>query len=787
MTARPVPLAALALICLLGCGPSDDVSTTGASPVPTPGAPASAASGSPAPTASGPETAAQGISAGASYAPATKPDGSTPPAAPSETLTVEGLLNGGFEWICDGTTDPPKYGAYWKGAFVYKPGDPGDLIVSDGEPGERPAAEGQRFLRLTAANEPVLQKIVADPRWTEQATVSLSFRSRGGASLDVTLEDGPGLRTTVTLPAPEGPGWQSHELALGELFTAEHGRRPTPRLNLWLSCHASDGEVGLPVGGEIAVDVDDVSATIVMPSVSAQTLAREIKAQAHKVLGRWFLSAEDGGLGLVDPVTGYSLFRAFDVETGENRVATTQAGYHSIHTVLLTWLEISRDAGWDDEIAAWTPALERIVATLVERHFHPDTGLPQLVDLSSGKPALDAVVTVGAYVEFLTRAQGLLNDQALAAATRARIRTTADALLRLALKHDLPDTVFNDAKLNRNTGVFEGTYPNWFGHMPNRITPQGVIDVPRQFNTAWAIIKKRTFWYHLFKSPAAVMWAHGLQPRVQDLNGVNRAMSRYHRDWDASRYDLENDTDDHYGYLMEDLLEVSRFGGDAVPRALELITIATDHRLDRSATDLGETLWIQAIRLGTACAGDSPRAFKGLHDLYQLPADSGAPGAALPLYRDVLQELAANDYKGRQLTNSQFTESFFRHWEMVCICYKGTYQGDCRDRPLDQWDGDVGDIFGGPPMQGIEAQVWAYSVGTDAERELILARLGTLRHATESTLAREYGYLFGMPKHIAEQYQLPEKYITGLSRRSTIGLGYLLSWLHLLPLLLDEG
>lgn len=778
MTARPARLAALALICLLGCGPSDKVSTPGSEPSPTSGAEEPLATTSPST-----EPSAQVDSADAPLEVAAEPGESPSPAVHSDTLAVEGLLNGGFEWICDGTTDPPKYGAYWKGAFVYKPGDPTDLIVSSDEPGESAAAGGQRFLRLTAATKPVLQKIVADPRWTEQATVSLSLRSHGGAGLDVTLEDGPGLRTTVTLPAPEGPGWQTHELALGELFTAEHGRRPTPRLNLWLSYRETEDGMA----GAAAVDVDDVSATVVMPSVSAQTLAQEIRAQARKVLGRWFDSAEDGGLGLVDPATGYNLFRAFDVETGENRVATTQAGYHSIHTVLLTWLEISRDAGWDEEIATWTPALESIVHTLVERHFHPGTGLPQMVDLASGAPALDAVVTVGAYVEFLTRAQGLLNDQDLAARTRTRIRATADALLRLALKHDLPDTVFNDAKLNRSTGVFEGTYPNWFGHMPNRITPQGVIDVPRQFNTAWAIIKKRTFWYHLFKSPAAVMWAHSFQPRVQDLHGVNRAMSQYHRNWDASRYDLENDTDDHYGYLMEDLLDVSRFGGDAVPRALELITIATDHRLDRAATDLGETLWIQAIRLGTACAGDSPRAFKGLHDLYRLPADSGAPGAGLPLYRDVLQELAANDYKGRQLTNSQFTESFFRHWEMVCICYKGTYQGDCRDRPLDQWDGDVGDIFGGPPMQSIEAQVWAYSVGTDAERELIRARLGTLRYVTESTLAREYGYLFGMPKHIAEQYQLPEKYITGLSRRSTIGLGYLLSWLHLLPHLLDEG
>jgi len=282
------------------------------------------------------------------------------------------------------------------------------------------------------------------------------------------------------------------------------------------------------------------------------------------------------------------------------------------------------------------------------------------------------------------------------------------------------------------------------------------------------------------------MWAHSVRPRLQDLPAVSRSLQCYERNWDAARYDLENDTDDHYGYLMEDLLNVVSHGGEDLPRALELITTATDHRLDHTAARIDDTLWIQAIRLGTACAGDSPRALKGLLQLYRLPASQGLPGAGLPLYRDALQELAANDYKGRQLTNGQFTESFFRHWEMVCICYKGTYQGDCKERPLDEWDGDVGDIFGGPPMQGIGAQVWAYDVATPAERRVILARLGTLRFVTDSTMARPHGYIFGMPREIAQQYGLPPKYITGLSMRSLIGVGYLLSWLNLLPMLLEQ-
>ncbi|MFT7462183.1 MAG: hypothetical protein ACI9EF_000521 [Pseudohongiellaceae bacterium] len=778
VTPRQLPLAALLITCSLACGPSAAQAPAGAESgqdtvsAPTPG-PAASVQATPAP--------AQGAA-----------DGSQPASpTPTETVATEGLLNGSFEWICDGTTNPPKYGAYWKGAFVYEPGNPSDLII-DGQATSGPdlgagaAAEGRRFLRITASGAPVKQKITTDPRWSERTHITLSVRSLGGARLKVILEDGPGMRVSMTLSPSPGAGWQTHELPLGELFFAEHGRRPTPRLNLWLTF--LPGEGGIQTGGDTtaAIDVDQVSATITMPLVSTATLTNEIIEHARMVLHRWFDAEDAGGLGLVDPETGYNLYRAFDVETGESRVPSQQVGYHSIHTLLLTWLEIAHEQEWPDEIATWTPALETFVGTMVERHFDPQTGLPQQVDLATGQPASDSQITVGAYVELLTRAVPLLADQELATAATARVRGTADTLLRLASEHDLPDTVLNDAKLNRKTGVFEGTYPNWYGHMPNRLTPRGELDVPRQFNTAWAIVTQRTFWYHLFKSPAAVMWAHSLHPRVQDLHGVTRAMEKYHRDWDASRYDLENDTDDHYGYLMEDLLDVYRHGGTTVPRSLELITTATSHRVHPTAADPGETLWIQAIRLGTACAGDSPRAIKGLHDLYSLPRDSGAPGAQLPLYRDVIQELAGNDYKSRQLTNSQFTESFFRHWEMVCICFKGKYQGDCNERPLDQWDGDVGDIFGGPPMQGIEAQVWAYSVATPAERAVIRSRLGTLRYVTDSTLARPYGYLFGMPKEIATQYQLPPKYITGLSRRSTIGLGYLLSWLHLLPHLLEE-
>jgi hypothetical protein len=361
----------------------------------------------------------------------------------------------------------------------------------------------------------------------------------------------------------------------------------------------------------------------------------------------------------------------------------------------------------------------------------------------------------------------------------------ADALLALQRSHDRPpEEVENTWRLEDGV-VLVGDFPNWFGHIPPKLTPSGDIDTPRRFNTAWAIVTQRKFWYHVFKSPAAIMRVHAVRPGPDDLAGIRRVGSLYERTWDAHRYQLENDTDDHYGYLCEDLLVLLEHGEGRVPKALELVQAATDYRLAPEAT-AGDTLWVQGVRLGTACAGDSPRAFKGLADLYALPQEINAATAGLPMYREALLELAANDFKGRQLTNAQFTESFFEDWEMVCICYRGNLQGDCRNPPPKGWHGDVGDTFGGPPTTGIDAQVQAYRVAGEDIRPQILARLGTILHVTESTLRREYGYLYGLDAEIARQYELPEKYTHGVSKRTAAGLGYVMAWARLLPHL-DSG
>ena len=688
------------------------------------------------------------------------------PGADGITLVVEGLLNGSFEWVADGTTTPPKYGAYWTGAFSFSEGDSGDRIGGGDD-----AAEGTRWLEL-APDEPDLhQKLVADPRWTERTLVHLAWR--GAGRLRVTLEDGPGRRVSALAEGgpPDAHGWRRASLPLGAAFFVRYEQPPVPRLLLHLSAE----------GGPVQVDA--LSAEVSLPLVRREQAVDVIEGLVRETLVRWIEPPERGGLGLVDPATGYVTTVSFDVQTGADRQPNPIQHIHSLHELLLRWIRHCDATGRREEADRWRPLLETFVRTLLSRHFDPDTGLPRIAHAERG-PFHQAPVTVGSFVEFLTDAREVLSDPVLAEAAARQVRRVGDTLLALQRAHDLdPELHPNEWSLDRNSGALVGSFDNWYGHMPNRLTPKGVIDGPRRFNTAWAIVTGRSFWYHLIKSPAAVMAAHEVDPRDGDLPGIERALSRYDRAWDATRYDLENDTDDHYGYLCEDLLELLRHSDGTITDALALVQQATDHRLARDTGRVDDTLWIQAVRLGTACAGDSPRAFKGVLDLYELPPEINPVSSGLPLYRDAILELAANDWKGRQLTNAEFTESFFKTWEMVCICFKGTYQGDCRERPLDAWDGDVGDIFGGPPLQGIDAQAVAWRVADASQRLEILARLGTIHHATESGLRREYGYLAGLDPAIARQYGLPPKYATGLDRHSPAGLGYVNAWMGLLPYL----
>lgn len=715
---------------------------------------------------------------------AADPDALAPPA----TLAVDALENGGFEWIADGTTSPPKYGAYWLGAFVAEPDDPTDLVV------DHVAHGGARSLRL-GAGDAVLQKLVADERWSDATHVRLAVRVPDGAGLDVTLEDGPGQTVTLAITGgADGPtvvwrnvdgapgaharrlptasrgeaGWWRVDAPLGGAFVAAHGRAPTPRLNLHLA-----------QAGEGAVHVDDVVARLAWPAATRAELLARARELVTWQLELWWLSREDGGLGLVDPTTGYVRAGRYDVTTGAAEPTERFGHLHTVHTLLLQWLELARAHGWSDETDRWTPALERVVQTLLEHNIDPRTQLPRSVERADLAPRRDAPVTVGSYLSFLVDASEVIADERLAQRCRDQARKTADALVWLARAHDKPPREVNHLTLDRTTGVLEGDVDNWFGHMPPKLAPTGEIDQPRRFNSAWAIATGRPFWYHLLKTPAAIAKVHSVAPRPGDVAAIRKAVSLYERDWDAARYDLENDTDDHYGYHAEDVVDILAYlPPGAVPGALASLHEATEHRLSRESGTIDDMLWIQAVRLGTACAGDSPRAFQGVAAFAALDAERNPRSSGDHLYRDAILELARNDLKGRQLTNGQFTESFFADWEMVCICFRGTYQGDCREHPADWWHGDVGDTFGGPPTTGLEAQALAFAVAPLERRQEFAAALALVDEVTQRTMRREYGFLFGLDEAIARQYELPEKYTIGVSDDEPAALAYAMSWLR---------
>ena len=715
------------------------------------------------------------------------------PGQDAPLLSVNGLLNGGFELVADGTSEPVKYGAYWLGAFGATADDTTSFVVED-----RPW-RGARCLRLSAVTGDVVQKIVADPRGTAHLVLSLAVRTARSGALAVTLEDGSGNKTTVIVRDTSGlqitdaegqaitpllarqeptseegnPPWWRVQLDLGARFTAEHGAPPMPRLVLHLAC--------LGAGGALA-DVDEIAAAVGWPAAQAPDLARDIEALVRWSLDTWYLPRDKGGLQLVDPATGYVTVSSYDVETGDKAVPAKTASFHSIHTLLMEWLRECHRRGLDAEIARWTPELERITRTLLANNFDPGTGLPRTVTLANLAPNDDAAITIGAYVDFLLDSRELLADEELRAACLAQCRRVADRLIALQREHDLPpESAPKTPEFVPAQGRFVGDTSNWFGHIPDRLTPKGAIETDKRYYTSWAILSGRTFWYELMRSPRAIARVSQLAPGEDDLAALHRAIGLYHRTWDASRYDLENDTDDHYGYLCDDLLETVKHSGGTLPDALGKVQEATDHRLSRQASGAGDTLWVQGARLGTACAGDSSRAMLGVLELWALPRALNPATSGLPLYRDAILELARNDLQGRQLTNAQFTESFFRNWEMICYCYKGTYQGDCREHPPEYWQGDVGDTFGGPPTSPIDAQMAAYRVADASLRPQILAGLALMQHVTESSLRRPWGYLFGLDPAIARQYGLPDKYTIGLSTQNLAGLGYVMAWMRLLP------
>ncbi|HVQ27305.1 MAG TPA: hypothetical protein VMV01_19095, partial [Planctomycetota bacterium] len=336
------------------------------------------------------------------------------------------------------------------------------------------------------------------------------------------------------------------------------------------------------------------------PEVSPAELRTSIEAQVRQTLQTWYLSEAEGGRGLIDPQTGYVAVSGCDVETGAPTAPERSLGFHTVHKLLGKWLREARRLGRTDEIARWQPWLARITRSLLANNFDPVTGLPRSVLAGTLAPDNDKAVTVHAYVGALLDARELLDDAELDAACLRQARAMADRLLALRSEHDKPEGSTAPPVWNDKLGRFEGDLSNWHGFLPHNLTPQGEIETDKLYSTSWAILTGRTFWYEMLRSPAAIVRVHEAAPREGDLPAVEAIAARFHRDWDASRYDLENDTDDHYGYLTEDGLDMLERAGGELPTVLALVQRATDHRLDRTASAADDTLWIQAVRLGTA-------------------------------------------------------------------------------------------------------------------------------------------------------------------------------------------
>src|SRR5262245_12061653 len=187
--ATMLPCRPLACALLLACG---------AAGPPTPAAPAPSADSPQAVHAAQPAPVALAATAAASARPAAARGAPAPPAPPQPpTLLVNGVLNSGFEWVADATTEPPKLGAYWLGSFVPKAGDATSFVVED-----RPWRDGHA-LRLSHLTGEVLQKIVADPRFTGSLVVTAAVRTARDGLLQLALEDGQDRRTTVRIRSDE--------------------------------------------------------------------------------------------------------------------------------------------------------------------------------------------------------------------------------------------------------------------------------------------------------------------------------------------------------------------------------------------------------------------------------------------------------------------------------------------------------------------------------------------------------------------------------------------------------
>lgn len=669
-----------------------------------------------------------------------------------DRIAVELIFGGDFEWIADSTTSPPKRGAYWRGAFAPIAEDPADLIErdeddhvlvlapSDGEVSQitTPLGPFDRDLLLSLDVRPL------DPG--ARLRLRLAFEGRRSVTLRL---GGDGSLDRVARSEPVAGGWRRWQVAAGRLALERTGLPPGAWCRVALSAS----------GGRVAVD--GVSLRHEIPRTEAPLLREMLLEDVRDALRIHLAGPNDPempGLGLVDPKTGYLLRPDYDVSTGEVGSPAGFLGISGIHDLMVEYLKTGdADPGTRRLRALVRDRLRRHLENVLDHNVAPETGLYCLYDPAEDRPFLDAALSPTHFITYVLDAAELLQNEELERRALEAAERVALMLVRLRSEHDLPPEV----PFGRGAGG------NWYGRLPDRITARGELPPPRAktYDQAWAIRQNRS-WYHDFDPLVGIMRVHALRPRPEYLDCVQQVLRRFDRKWDATRYDLENDTDDHYGKNVESALEAYRVSGATVRGLLAFAQAATDHRLNRGP-EWERSIWIEGNRLGSFTTGDQPRAYLGPAGLYQLPPEANPVSSGEPAYRHALAELARSDLKRRVLDDGWLTEASSYQWEMIAACFVGDYIGPCSEnRP---WEGDMGDQFAGPSANAFRALGRALRVLRPGEDREFLSWYALLHLHTLERYRLPYGYLYGLPIDTGRRYGIPARYLHGFLTRPPYG------------------
>lgn len=691
--------------------------------------------------------------------------GSVPPS--HEAFPVSLTMNSGFELVADSTTLPPKYGAYWENAFAPRECDPTSSIVV--------REDGNRVARLDPHRPPIQQILTLLGPYSSAFRVELRFKPESPTARLVVRflseegreitwasgESAPGETAfEIVATGRDDDGFERTVIEVGSTFQSLSDAAPPPWATLSLRS----------VGG--FVEVDDVVAAHWLPRVSHRELKETLLADIRDAVAV-FVEEPTGpsglGLGLVDRQSGYQTRGSFDVETGKGITENTVVGITGIHEVLLRYARIPNLPTDDPMLLAAHDVLKQLALSALKNNVFASTGLFCLYDRVKKQPLTDAELSPTHFIQtILDIAELFPDDKVLGNYARFHAEKLGDAMVRLRREHDLP----RDVPYGRGPGG------NWFGRMPEKVSPLGFLAPPmrKTYDQSWAIAFDRS-WYHDFDTAVGLMRLHRVIPKPEYLEAVRIACHKFDRAWDATRYDMENDTDDHYGRNVESAIDAYRNSGGALPELLDFAQRATDHRLDRFVPS-GETVWIQGIRLGSFTTGDQPRAFRGPLGLYRLSRESNPVSSGFEPYVDAIRELTRADLRRRLLDDSTYTEASSFQWRMIAMCFRKNFIAPC-DSGTD-WEGDMGDLFAGPPANSYRALLRALELdraGLDREWVTWYA----LIH--DHVLARyraKYGYRFGLSKETGQRYGIHDQYLEGWSTNHPYGLAITLLHAELL-------